>query len=782
MPAAPTGVPLPGSFSPDRISGRWLRFSNLRGVRWRINLRIFPSSSSASIDEIRRVAANARRSYASLRRQLLIDPHAPKDGNRSPDLAMDNPLSQNPESTWGRFFRNAELEKAVDQDLSRLYPQDDHYFHTYACQAMLRRILLVWCIRHPECGYRQGMHELLAPLIYVLHVDLNYLSQVRGLHEKYFNDEFDRSDCEVVSNRTLKKVKSWDCGSKFTNFVDDLDPDTRDVLLLSDPYGAEGELGIVLSEKFMEHDAYCMFDGLMNGADGVVAMNQFFYTIPSIGSSTGVPPVIEASSAIYHLLSIVDASLHSHLVELGVEPQYFALRWLRVLFGREFSLIDLLVIWDEMFLSLNDSCAANDEYEYRIMCSPRGAFILAMAVSMLLHVRSSLLATENATSCLKRLLNYPKKVSVEKIIEKARSCQILALEANMLGSSQTGLMMNSSSAVSRTGSQSPKSPIRIMPDSYWEEKWRVLHREKVIQDGDLNNGGKGSGLFETLRTEPYPSPSKNINKKKEAHSIAKHSLFDDLSQNVESVSDEVRSISTCQGSPSLDENVRNCFSEFMGEECPSAENFSVLTINTGPNNEGNDPEIESEKSSLTSNSFIRENEDDNGNIDEECNKAYDPVSKKLESCANVESGQHLDAEMKVVTEAKVRKSASSRFQWLWRIGNGSFHERKMEKGIIAGTQQPSIIGNEDVGHEKYVSSSSDYSWHGDSAKVEDGDKRMWGTLKKLGQSVLENVQVIESVLQQEPGKDGDILGGDGQSAAMAALKDLRKISIILSEM
>lgn len=61
------------------------------------------------------------------------------------------------DSTWGRFFRNAELEKMVDQDLSRLYPEESSYFQTPGCQGMLRRILLLWCLRHPECGYRQGI-------------------------------------------------------------------------------------------------------------------------------------------------------------------------------------------------------------------------------------------------------------------------------------------------------------------------------------------------------------------------------------------------------------------------------------------------------------------------------------------------------------------------------------------------------------------------------------------------------------------------------------------------
>lgn len=60
------------------------------------------------------------------------------------------------DSTWSRFFRNAELEKMVDQDLSRLYPEQGSYFQTSGCQGMLRRILLLWCLRHPEYGYRQG--------------------------------------------------------------------------------------------------------------------------------------------------------------------------------------------------------------------------------------------------------------------------------------------------------------------------------------------------------------------------------------------------------------------------------------------------------------------------------------------------------------------------------------------------------------------------------------------------------------------------------------------------
>ncbi|PPS13382.1 hypothetical protein GOBAR_AA07172 [Gossypium barbadense] len=221
-------------------------FGSLRGVQWRINLGILPPSSS--IDDLRRVTADFRRRYAGLRRQLLVDPHVPKDGaTNSLDLVMDNPLSQNPDSTWSQYFRNAELEKMVNQDLSRLYPEHESYFHTPGCQGMLRRILLLWYLRHPDCGYRQGfgklnqqclailnidcvftilnlnafrvigvgMHELLAPLLYVLHVDVERLLEVRKLYEDLFIDKFDGFSFEengVAYNFDFKK---------FADFVED---------------------------------------------------------------------------------------------------------------------------------------------------------------------------------------------------------------------------------------------------------------------------------------------------------------------------------------------------------------------------------------------------------------------------------------------------------------------------------------------------------------------------------------------------------------------------------
>ncbi|KAE8711363.1 Ypt/Rab-GAP domain of gyp1p superfamily protein isoform 3 [Hibiscus syriacus] len=401
------------------VSAENRTLGSLRSVRWRLNLGIL--APSPSLDDLRRETADSRRRYAGLRRRLLLDPHVPKNGgSNSPDLVMDNPLSQNPDSTWGRFFRNVELEKMVDQDLSRLYPEHGSYFQALGCQGMLRRILLLWCLRHPEFGYRQGMHELQEPLLYVLHVDVK---------ESLRNSMED----EVGSQGNSKKVRS----------VDELDPELQTIILLTDAYGAEGELGIVLSEKFMEHDAYCMFEALMSGARGAVAMQ----------------------------------------------------------------------------------------------------IIVAMAVSMMLFVRSSLLATENATTCLQRLLSFPENINLKKLVAKAKSLQILALDFKISSSLSTcDVAYNrSKSAVSdrnlSSGSVSPKTPLSLVPDSYWEGKWRVLHKaEELRQDSLDKHAPSGKRRWSEKvkpvlsRTESDPSPARAEKYKKGHRSSVRCSLLEDLSQ------------------------------------------------------------------------------------------------------------------------------------------------------------------------------------------------------------------------------------------------------------
>ncbi|CAL9167980.1 unnamed protein product [Musa hybrid cultivar] len=836
-------VPASDHASPIRESISGSRFTSLRGVRWRIDLGILPKSP-ASIDDIRRVAADSRRRYAHLRRRLIVDPHLSKDESKSPDLIVDNPLSQSPDSLWSLYFRNAELEKMLDQDLSRLYPDQEGYFQTATCQAMLRQILLLWCLIHPECGYRQGMHELLAPLLYVLHIDLQYLSQVRDEYEDYFSDEFhgvSLPEIELSSAYRFEKIMNMNTAatdkdgsvqekSAKVRSLDELDPETKDIFLMSDAYGVEGELGVVLSEKFMEHDAYCMFDYLMNDANSVVVMAELFSPSPSIGSSTGLPPIIEASSAMYQLLSIIDSSLHSHLVELGVEPQYFALRWLRLLFGREFSLEDLLVVWDEIFsfpnlISFPDK-ANESELGCRILCSPRGAFILAMAVSMLLQLRSSILATEYATACLQRLLNLPEDISVKKLIEKAKSLQSLALDTVFSCSSQGGIpghQCGGRRGQSLSYGSSPVTP-NLLSDSYWEEKWRLLHAAEELDKencGDTVSSDMADGplieRFNLPRTASDPCPTefqsenKNVGPSDTSTGVDRnHGIYR---------SDKVPRISATDESLCLEREAETDYVEehidqdviVKGLNVAEESRFNAdnsLSTATSPHRMVNDHEYDSEDSSITSSSLIGRTCDETNSAEKPCNASID---KEENSITSSRSGQGPYSVEKQAGGLKKWKPLSGRFQWLRRFNRG-YAEGNMGNRIAVEPQKSHIVADNcgsiysapasDPCHnsfevsrniedeDKNVTGTSGDPCHSSFEAqwaIEDEDKNVAGNLRGIAKAMLENIQVIESIFKQDQGLDGSkdskstTISGDGQVAAMAALEELRNISNFLSE-
>ncbi|KAL0337128.1 UNVERIFIED_CONTAM: TBC1 domain family member 5 [Sesamum calycinum] len=794
------------------------RFGDLRGVQWRVDLDILPSSPSASIDELRRVTANSRRRYAALRKQLLVDPHVPKDGGCSPDLVMDNPLSQNPDSMWGRFFRNAELEKMVDQDLTRLYPE-------------------------------RGMHELLAPLLYVLHVDVERLSEVRKDYEDHFADKFDGfsyHENDLTYKFEFKKFSEYvGDGSEFeetsvkSSSLTELDPVIQTIVLLSDAYGAEGELGIVLSEKFMEHDAYAMFDALMSGAGGVVAMAEFFSPSPYGSSHTGLTPVIEASAAMYHLLSVVDSSLHTHLVELGVEPQYFSLRWLRVLFGREFSLEDLLVIWDEIFArgnkKFNKASDSDAESNSRVLDSPRGAFISAFAVSMILMLRSSLLATENATACLQRLLSFPDDIDLGMLVEKAKSLQALAVDAN----NSNSLLLHPGSYEGRKlvlsrvhslprDSTSPRTPLGVEPESYWEEKWRVLHKEEEHKQGateeqvpNIRKRWSERVKLRLSRTDSDPSPSKKNERTQVSKPSSRRSLLEDLARQLGPDEDientgcndvEHRDTVEANGNDVTDKKSSNIPSCVASEE--NSPNFSEPP---SPVHRSGDQGNQSESSSVASNSCIDENEAELGGTNPGC-----PVLRGSDIPDGLASRCTKDHESmgKSATGMKERRSLSGKFNWILKLGRDASEGTSERPGASKGAK----AGNDESGQNNVpgLSSAKGCDNSSGTSKGETVDQNLIVSLRNLGLTMLENIQlnnhgilitvnftrpiilslngelldifnlftlawqVLESAFEQDRGQMGPQensgLVGKGQVTAISALKELRKISNILSEM
>lgn len=105
-----------------------------------------------------------------------------------------------------------------------------------------------------------------------------------------------------------------------------------------------------------------------------------------------------------HQLRIVDLELYNHLKTNDIIPQVYGIRWLRLLFGREFSHEDSLTIWDYIFANLlkfDDISNVTD----------------MMFVAMLVQIRKHLLAGGEQI-CVTNLMKYPKINDISEILNK----------------------------------------------------------------------------------------------------------------------------------------------------------------------------------------------------------------------------------------------------------------------------------------------------------------------------------------------------------------------------
>lgn len=139
---------------------------------------------------------------------------------------------------------------------------DNVYFRQPATQDMMLDILFVWCKMHPSIGYRQGMHEILAPLLWVVERD-------------------------AIESTPLHT---------------------------SDPL-----LATMLDSAYIEHDTHTLFSLIMQTA-------KSFYAPAESGSMTNDTPMLARSSKIFETyLPKTDPELAAHLVQLEIVPQIFLL-------------------------------------------------------------------------------------------------------------------------------------------------------------------------------------------------------------------------------------------------------------------------------------------------------------------------------------------------------------------------------------------------------------------------------------------------------------------------
>jgi len=252
---------------------------------------------------------------------------------------------QNP---WKEWFATVELRKTILQDVERTFP-DIGYFRDIEVQYQLTNILYLYSVSVPAVGYRQGMHELLAPLYHA--VDYDSIS-----------DKTDLDDLELKEFCS----RTWVAADAWTLFLSVMHGISR---WYEWREGGEEASG-AQSPPFANH--------VQLNPDGKVDLKPY------------VAPIVQACHYFQgNLLRSVDPLLWKKLQATGIEPQIYGIRWLRLLFTREFSMQDAMILWDGLFA-----------------CDLTFEIVPWICVAMLLRIRNKLIPSDYSAQ-LTYLLRYP---------------------------------------------------------------------------------------------------------------------------------------------------------------------------------------------------------------------------------------------------------------------------------------------------------------------------------------------------------------------------------------
>lgn len=332
------------------ISGR-LRSSRFRSVCWKLYLEALPEDKNQWINKTMELRAQ----YEKIKETHITNP---RKAAGQQDLVVNNPLSQDEGSLWNKFFQDKELKGMIKQDVLRTFPEI-RYFQDDDVRTKLTDILFCYARENEQLLYKQGMHELLAPIVFVLHCD----------HQAF------QHACETAS--------------------------------------PSEEMKCLLNPEYLEHDAYALFSQLMETAEPWFSSyerevrkgkEEMLTSIPFArpqDSGPSVAIVTKVNRIQDQLVKKHDVELHMHVNRLEIAPQIYGIRWVRLLFGREFPLQDLLVVWDALFA---DSITL-DLVDY-------------IFVAMLLYIRDALIAS-NFQTCLGLLMHYPPLGDINSLLQKA---------------------------------------------------------------------------------------------------------------------------------------------------------------------------------------------------------------------------------------------------------------------------------------------------------------------------------------------------------------------------
>ncbi|KAJ9104052.1 hypothetical protein QFC19_004186 [Naganishia cerealis] len=332
----------------------------LRSLFWRIYLgtlnvnQVLSSTPRALLSNSLR---DQRQQYDALRRKWLISPDgrwatdctspdvvdgsfdgsSTSEGTKQAESVVNgiawDPLNLGETNPWQTWFAQTELRGTIDKDVERTFP-DIPYFRDPYVRRVLKTVLFLWAMENSDITYRQGMHELLAVIMLVC--DRDSLNRdtlpAKNSQSSYIgNDRYLNVPMSPLQSQ-LEDGRHSPSGEKM-----------------------EDAMYMVLDRRFLEHDVHGLFVKLMEHAgswyewrtetiEGSLAQDRSKQKQVTKGRIIAMCQHMQGV-----LLKQVDPVLWQTLENAAIEPQIWGIRWIRVLFTREFPFASALRLWDGLF-------------------------------------------------------------------------------------------------------------------------------------------------------------------------------------------------------------------------------------------------------------------------------------------------------------------------------------------------------------------------------------------------------------------------------------------------
>jgi len=176
-------------------------------------------------------------------------------------------------SAWNNIRKDEDTRAEILQDVDRCMPENQ-YFRQPDTQNIMVDILFVWSKLNSDIGYRQGMHEILALVLWVVDRDAVHTGQSRK---------------ETKSTKILK---------------------------------------ICLDPNYITHDTFTLFSLIMHNAKSSYKVSnqgspQRPSKKPNINLPMESPMVVRSKRIVSEFLREADPRLAMHLQEIDIVPQVF---------------------------------------------------------------------------------------------------------------------------------------------------------------------------------------------------------------------------------------------------------------------------------------------------------------------------------------------------------------------------------------------------------------------------------------------------------------------------